>query len=63
MTAKPFRLFLAAIVLTAMAVPSFAHHSTANYDSAKEIGIRTAFSSSMPSEAAEYRRVMTEPRK
>ena len=44
-------LLLAAIALTTAAVPSFAHHSTANYDTEKEIvlkGVVTAWLWSNP---------------
>jgi len=36
MSGTSFRLCLAAVVLTAMTAPSFAHHSSANYDTQKE---------------------------
>jgi len=50
-TSKSLRVCLPAIVLTALAVPSFAHHSSANFDSEKAIvlkGVVTAWLWSNP---------------
>ena len=45
MSSKYVRRCLAAIVLIGLAVPSFAHHSTANYDSQKEIVLKRVVTS------------------
>ena len=51
MSGTSFRLCLTAIVLTGLAAPSVAHHSSANYDTQKEIvlkGVVTAWLWSNP---------------
>ena len=51
MSGTSFRLCLAAVVLAATTAPSFAHHSSANYDTEKEIvlkGVVTAWLWSNP---------------
>jgi hypothetical protein len=40
MSSNYFRRCLAAIVLIGLAVPSFAHRSSANYDSQREIVLK-----------------------